>query len=90
MDFGKNIMAEYGASNVIRGLTVPQIKQIMQVTTGLQAALNSGSLYVALDELAAIQSPITDATDPNVVLINSEIITEFRNKIEDYLQIPRT
>lgn len=82
MEFGKNLMAEYGASNVLAGFSLEQIKYIIEQTKKVQDALASGSLYVAIDELNAL---ITDET-----LITVEKVTECRNKIERYLGIPET
>jgi hypothetical protein len=82
MDFGKNLMAEYGASNIVSGLTLAQVKQVMLVTADVQAALLSGSLYVALDEVANIV--------PDGVVVTESKITDFRHKIQDYLGMART
>jgi hypothetical protein len=82
MQFGRKIMAEYGASNVLAGLTVDQVKSVMQTLSGVQAAILTGSLYVALDEIAAIT--------PDGTLITQAKLDKFKHKIQDYLQIPRT
>lgn len=82
MDFGRNLMAEYGASNILAGLTMEQIKDVMDRTSKVQAALVTGSLYVALDELALVE---TDET-----IITEERRTVFRNKIQAYLGITLT
>lgn len=79
--FGQGVMAEYGASNVLAGLTLAQIQSIMAKTSKVQAALQSGSLYVALAEIALIERD---------EVMTEERITVFRNKIQDYLGIPRT
>lgn len=82
MDFGKNLIAEYAASNILSKFKIEQIQYIVQQTMAVQIALNTGSLYVALDELSKI--PIDD------LIITIDHITEFRHKIQDYLGIPRT
>lgn len=82
MEFGRDLMAEYGASNIISGLTMEQIQEIMERTIKVQAALSSGSLYVALTELALVQT--------DEIIITPERVTEFRNKIETYLNNPLT
>ena len=82
MQFGRDLMAEYGASNVILGLTNEQIKHVISITKDLQLALNAGSLYVALDEIELIEV--------DGIILTNEIKTEFRNKIQDYLGIERT
>lgn len=80
--FGIQITASYGASNVLAGYSVEIIQDIMVRTAKAAAALNSGSLYVAIKELNAVE------TDESV--ITPEKIAAVRNKIEDYLNIPRT
>lgn len=82
MDFGRNLMAEYGASNVIAELSLEQVQYIIDKTLKLQAALNTGALYVALTEL--------DLLETDDVVITTAKITEFRHKIQDYLGIDRT
>lgn len=82
MDFGKSVMVAYAVQNVLSQFSLEQIKDIITRTAKVQQALNTGSLYVALDELALIQ---TDET-----VITEAKITEVRNKIQDYLNIPRT
>lgn len=81
-DFGMNLIAQYGAQNVLSGYNISQIQDIMNRTAKVQNALNTGSLYVAITELNAIQ------TDDSI--ITADKIKSFRNLIEDYLQIPRT
>lgn len=81
-DFGMKLIAQYGAQNVLSGYDIQQIQYIMEKTAKVQAALNTGSLYVAINELNAIE--------PDGNLITAEKIASFRNLIEDYLQIPRT
>lgn len=81
MDFGKTIMIEYATSNVLAGLTTSEVQEIIQRTMNLQLALNSGALYVAIEELNLL---VPDA------LITEQKITEFRNKIESYLGLPLT
>lgn len=80
--FGTRLIAQYGATNVLSGYSVDQIQDIMIRTQKVQSALNTGSLYVAISELNLIE------TDETIITIAK--IKNFRNQIEDYLQIPRT
>lgn len=82
MEFGRSVIAEEGAKNTLSGYSLAQIKDIMARTTNVQNALNTGSLYVAIDELALVQ---TDET-----LITPAKLTVVRNKIQTYLGIPLT
>lgn len=80
--FGIHLVAKYGATNIMAGYNVAIIQDIMTRTARVQAALNSGSLYVAITEL-------------NAVTLDSSIVTtakikSVRNEIEDYLGITRT
>lgn len=80
--FGIGLVTQYGATNVLAGKTTEQVQQIMQITGKVVVALNTGSLYVSIAEL--------DAIEPDGVLISTSQITFFRNKIQDYLGVPRT
>jgi hypothetical protein len=75
-------MAGYGAQNILRGMSITQIQDIMNRAGPTMTALLSGSLYVALDELSKVQ---TDST-----VITAAVVTDFRRKIQDYLGMPRT
>jgi hypothetical protein len=80
MEFGKQIMAEYAAENVLAGLTIPQIQDILLRTAKIQSDLMTGSLYTALVEIDLVQ---TDDT-----VITPTKVKEFRNKIQTYLGLP--
>lgn len=80
--FGIEIVTYYGASNVLKGLSVEQVQEVMATTSKIVAALNTGSLYVAIAEINAVV--------PDGVIIKESELTKVRNQIEDYLQIPRT
>ena len=80
--FGVRLIAQYGAQNIIAGYSVAEIQAIMIRTNAVQAALNTGSLYVAITELNAVE------TDDKY--ITPDKIKYFRNIIEDYLGVPRT
>jgi hypothetical protein len=78
--FGQGLILEYATSNVIAAFSLEQIKDIMTRTAAVQQALNTGSLYVAMDALDNIE---TDET-----LITPTRVLEFKNKIETYLGLP--
>lgn len=82
MEFGRKLMAEVGAENVLLGYSVEDIKQIMTKTERVQMALLAGALHIAIDELASI---VTDE-----VLVTAARITSVRNKIQTYLGLPLT
>jgi hypothetical protein len=90
MEFGKNLMADYGTRNVLAGLTTVEVRQVMGATQKLQAALLSGSMYVALEELSLIPLPLYSDETPGKVIIAPETVAEFRHRIQDFLGIPRS
>lgn len=76
MSFGQNLMAEYGAKNILRGYTTAQVRQIATDLAGIQALLLSGSLYSALEDIAAFT--------PTALILQSDI-DEFTAKLQTYL-----
>lgn len=82
MTFGRSVIIDCGAFNAVRNLTSIQIKDITTKTQCVITALLTGSLYVALDELELVS---TDAT-----ILTADWVTQIRNSIQDYLEIPRT
>lgn len=51
MDFGKQIMVEFAAQNVMRGITIDQVNKITNKFAHIQLLLLNGSLYSALQEI---------------------------------------
>jgi len=83
MSFGRQLMKEYAASNVIAGYNTAQVKAISNHLENVQRYIDSGSLYVALDEINSL-SPLTV---DSVELISQAKLDEFSQKIMDYLGI---
>ena len=75
-EFGDDLIKEFGARNVLQGLTTEQISLVMMKLSGLVTALNTGSLNVAV---AAI-----DAIEPDA-LLTTELIASYRAKIVSFL-----
>lgn len=82
MDFGRNLIANCGATNIIDGMNMEQIQVIVDKTTKVHTALATGALYAALLEL--------DLVETDEIIVTPVKIIAFKNKIEDYLQIPRS
>lgn len=78
MDFGKQLIIEFSATNVVKGITVAQVKQLSGQFAGIQLLLMNGSLYSALDAIQGIT--------PNSLITQDEI-NYFANKIMDFLGI---
>lgn len=76
MTFGKGVVADFAARNVIAGLTLDQVKYVMDKTSDIKTALEAGSLYVALDLISNIEP------DP---LLPRDVIVYYENQIKHYL-----
>lgn len=76
MEFGKKLIIEYGAQNVIEGKTTAEVKQIAVKFAELQNLLMSGSLYAARDAM--------DDITPDA-LVTQETIDDFKAKLDAYL-----
>ena len=80
MVFGRQIIADFGAENVIRNLSVQQVGQVAQMLAPLVILLQTGSLYTAL----AVMSSIV----PDGVLLTGTLRLKYMNKIQAYLNLP--
>lgn len=78
MEFGKQLMVEYGTKNVLAGYTTAQILAIADKLSKLQSLLLSGSVYAALEEINAL---VPDAN------VTQESIDEFKAKVKNFLGI---
>lgn len=75
-EFGIDLMAEYGAENILSGKTIAQIAAIASKMKDVQLLLQSGSLYTAEQVMGTVEP------DPN---ISEDTIKTYRNKIRSYL-----
>lgn len=76
MTFGINLMAEYGAQNVVSGKSVADIIALSTKLAKLQSLLQSGSLYAALQEIEELE------TDSLLTQVTKD---QFKVKIRKYL-----
>lgn len=90
-DFGLALMNQFVIENVLMGIT--QYGKTIAVTDYLHKLshyIMTGSLYAAIQQINVI---IADESELKISLIpfitNNRMIL-YKNKIEDYLQIPRT
>jgi len=58
MDFGKEVIAEFAAQNVVLGVSDAQMKQISIDFAEIQNLLLSGSLRIAKQEIDTLQSTL--------------------------------
>lgn len=75
MDFGRDIIAEFGAQNVATGMSDAQMTQLAEEFSSIQNLLLSGSL-----RLAKLQTEANTS-----VLVSSERKAYFANKIGTFL-----
>jgi len=75
-EFGENTITEFGARNIILGLSTGQIRQVMNKLSDVTIALSTGSLNVAIDAIDSVQ--------PDAVL-TTELIAQYRAKIVSFL-----
>ena len=75
MDFGRDIIAEFGAQNVATGMSDAQMTQLAEEFSSIQNLLLSGSLGLAKLQIEANTS----------VLVSSERKAYFANKIGTFL-----
>jgi hypothetical protein len=86
MNFGSKIMVEFTTENIIMGITQDgKTSSVRKTLSEVIICLSTGSLYDAIAEIKAIPADKKD-----IKYLTNERLTIFVNKIEDYLQIPRT
>jgi hypothetical protein len=82
--FGSKLINEFAAENLRLGITAAgKTKSVRQAMSQITDALNTGSLYDAIDEARLIPAPSKDAT-----FITDVRLLAFINKIEAYLNQP--
>lgn len=75
-EFGAGLIVEFGTRNIMAGLSTAQIASMMVKLNPIIAALNTGSLNVAV---AVIDSLTADA------ILTTELIAEYRTKIVNFI-----
>jgi hypothetical protein len=88
MDAGRDMMADYGTTNTLRGLNEDQVEAISDRLAKLQALVLSGSLRVAYVNHVRLMTPYTDPRWPTVELIRASDILFFKNRLEAFLGLP--
>jgi hypothetical protein len=91
MTFGQSLILAAATENVMLGITqAGKTGPVMNYTHELVHALLTGSLVEAI---AIIDSYVADNSNTKASLypfITNERLTAIKNKIQDYLDIPRT
>ena len=84
MDFGRDCIAEFAAENVALGITQAGMTgTVSDIFEKIVQALQTGSLYYAIDLAKAIPTEDKDAT-----FVTDIRLLAFVNKLETYLGIP--
>ena len=84
--FGSTIISEFAMENILLGITDErQTTRVIEATKLITAALQTGSLYEAMDEIKRV--PIAKI---DLKFLTEDRLLSFLHKIEDYLDIKRT
>lgn len=83
-EFGSKLVLEFSAENILLGITQAGMTgEVIQKLTGVLGAIQTGSLYEAINLLKAVPPEDYDAT-----FITTSRLLSFCNKIEAYLGLP--
>lgn len=86
INFGNKLIVEFATENVIMGITQDNMTKIVrQRMSEVINALQTGSLYDAINEAKAIPDTFKDGK-----YITNTRLLQFINKIETYLNLPRS
>lgn len=89
--FGDQLMRDFAVENVLAGIT--QAGKTTVVTNYLHKLshyIMTGSLYAAISEIDAIIADTSDAKTSVSPFVTNDRMTSYKNKVQDYLGIPRT
>lgn len=83
IEFGQELLIQFSTENVILGITADGMtKTVRQAMTEIILALQTGSLYDAIDEIDNIPAESKDGK-----YITDERLQEYKTKIEEYLGV---
>lgn len=79
--FGAELLVQFSTENVLMGITADDMtKQVRQAMSEIIVALQTGSLYDAIDEISLIPQELKDGK-----YITDARLQEYKTKIEEYL-----
>lgn len=79
--FGQNLLVEFSSENIIMGITQDGMtKQVRQAMSEIILAIQTGSLYDAIDEIDLIPAEAKDGK-----YITDARLQEYKTKIQNYL-----
>lgn len=84
MDFGKQLMVEFSAENVLLGITqAGKTKEVLVFLAEIKNAMDTGSLYTAMNEIdGLISNGLPQDLAP---FITEQRLLGFKTKIQGYL-----
>ena len=86
ISFGNKIIVEFAAENIQLGITqLGMTKSVRQTMAGVASALQTGSLYDAIDEVREIPDSKKDGK-----FISNKRLLKYVNKIEEFLGIEKS
>lgn len=85
-ELGSAIISEFATENIMLGITqAGKTTEVRRATADIMSALQTGSLYDAMEEIKRVSELDKDPT----FLTDARLLT-FLNKIEDYLELPKS
>lgn len=79
--FGAELLVQFSTENVLLGITqAGKTKEVRQAMSEIITALQTGSLYDAMDEIDQIPESAKDG-----IFITDERLQEYKTKIQEYL-----
>lgn len=89
--FGNQLLNEFATDNVLMGIT--QAGQTIHVTDYLHKLSHyilTGSLYAAIQQINNIIADTSETKENLSPFVTNERMVEYKHKIQDFLEIPRT
>lgn len=90
-EFGQDLIVQFAVQNVLAGIT--QAGKTIAVANYLMPVsyyMNTGSLYAAINEINSLIADTSDAKSALSPFITNQILYDYLNKIQSYLEIPIT
>ena len=91
IDFGAQLMLEFSAENVLKGITqAGQTVAVSNYLTNLLNYISSGSLVAAITELNILIADTSAVKAGLAPFITNSVLYTYLNKIQSFLNIPLT
>lgn len=84
--FGQGIISEFATENIMLGITqAGKTTDVRRATADIMSALQTGSLYDAMEEIKRVPFEEKDDT-----FLTNDRLLKYLHRIEEYLDIPKT